>query len=379
MKTEKNLYPYILDEKNVLQAIKDVVKNKKKNKSVRRVAENPQKVVKHFYEWLFSDRKPFMHRARVINDGYTAKKRIVIKPYLRTEQVLQHLVVGALKEMFCRGMYFLSCGSVPNRGTHYGKKYIEKYIKSHPENTKYALQLDIRHFYESIDTNLLKERFATYIKDEQFLELVYFVIDSNGAILDGKEISSGLPIGFYTSQWFANWFLQPLDHYIKEELKAEFYVRYMDDMLIFSSSKSKLHEMKVKIEAYLKDLHLQLKANHQVYLFDYIDEKGKRKGRCADFMGFKFYRDKTTIRSKIFIRARRKAKQIRKTGRCTWRDTSQIMSYMGWFSHTDSHKAFEKYIAPNINLNSLKSIARKHSLKLQAQKKDTTKSKGNKQ
>lgn len=378
MKTEKNLYPYILDENNVRKAIKDVVKNKKKNKSVRRLSENTDKAIKHFYEWLFSDRTPFVHRARVINDGYTAKKRIVIKPYLRTGQILQHLVVDALKPMFYRGMYFLSCGSVPDRGTHYGKKYIEKYLKTHPENTKYVLQLDIKHFYENIDTDLLKQRFATYIKDKDFLELVNFVIDSNGAVLDGKNISSGLPIGFYTSQWFANWFLQPLDHYIKEELKADFYVRYMDDMLIFSSSKSKLHDIKEKIEAYLNKLHLQLKANHQVYLFDCIDENGKRRGRCADFMGFKFYRDKTTIRSKIFIRARRKAKNIRKTGRCTWRDTSQIMSYMGWFSHTDSFKAFEKYIAPNINLKSLKSIARKHSLKLQAQKKDTTKDKGNK-
>ena len=53
---------------------------------------------------------------------------------------------------------------------------------------------------------------------------------------DGNIVKTGLPIGFYTSQWFANWFLQPFDHYVKEELKAKCYVRYMDDIVILGAN-----------------------------------------------------------------------------------------------------------------------------------------------
>lgn len=368
MYTYKNLYPFILDEKNTLQAIKDVVAKKdKNNRVVKFMIEHPEITVRYFYTWLFSqNRKPFIHKARMINDGYKAKKRMVMKPFLRTEQILQHLIVMALKDMFYKGMYDLSCGSIPDRGPLFAKRHVEKFIREHPKDIKYVLQADIYHFYESIDIDLLKERFAKHIKDDDFLELVYFVLDSNGGILDGELIKSGLPIGFYSSQWFANWFLQPFDHYVKEQLGAKFYVRYMDDILIFDSNKKKLHKIRIKIEEYLKTLNLELKGNYQVFRFDYL-KNGKHTGRLADFMGFKFYRDRTTIRSKIFLRARRKAKRSRQSGKCTWRDASQIMSYFGYFKHTNTYNAFQKYLAPNINLKSLKAVARKHSKEISKQ------------
>ena len=43
----------------------------------------------------------------------------------------------------------------------------------------------------------------------------------------------GIPLGFYTSQWLSNWYLQGLDHFIKEQLCAVHYMRYMDDMVVF--------------------------------------------------------------------------------------------------------------------------------------------------
>ena len=126
----------------------------------------------------------------------------------------------------------------------------------------------------------MKQRFRKTITDLKFLELVDFVLDSNVGILpDGTVLNKGLPIGYYTSQWFANWFLQPLDHYIKEELRAVCYVRYMDDMVIFGSSKRELHKMFIKIREYLTTLDLEIKDNWQVFLFDYVDKNGVRRGR----------------------------------------------------------------------------------------------------
>ncbi|MCB5607984.1 RNA-directed DNA polymerase, partial [[Ruminococcus] gnavus] len=78
------------------------------------------------------------------------------------------------------------------------------------------------------------------------------------------------PLGYFTSQWFGNFYLKALDHYIKEELRAEHYMRYMDDMVILGKSKKKLHKIHAAIETYLNDnLDLEIKGDWQVFRFEY--------------------------------------------------------------------------------------------------------------
>lgn len=74
-----------------------------------------------------------------------------------------------------------------------------------------------------------------------------WLIDS---IIDSSK--EGLPIGNYTSQWFANFYLEDLDHYIKETLKVKYYIRYMDDMVLFSNNKKELKKVKLAIDDFLK-------------------------------------------------------------------------------------------------------------------------------
>ena len=114
--------------------------------------------------------------------------------------------------------------------------------------------------------------------------------------------------------------------------------------------------MKDEIDRYLSDnLDLEIKSNWQIFRFDYIDKRdGKRKGRFLDFMGFRFYRDKTTLRRSIMLKATRKAKQISKKERPTWFDASQMISYLGWFSSADAYRCYETYIQGFINVKALK-------------------------
>ena len=74
--------------------------------------------------------------------------------------------------------------------------------------------------------------------------------------------------GNYTSQWFANFYLQNLDHYIKEQLKAPYYVRYMDGMRILNRNKKELKKIKIAIEEFLEKEHLKLKENWQLFKVD---------------------------------------------------------------------------------------------------------------
>jgi hypothetical protein len=378
MKSYKNLLKQAITDECMDEAFRVAIKRKRKRPEVVKIIKNYDECKKKLREYILSgEYLPFVHNAREINDGFKLKKRKIIQPFFTTtkpEQWIQHIVVQVLKPMFMKGMYEFSCGSVPNRGVHYGKKYIEKYIAENPKKIKYALKADIHHFYENVNTNVIKEKLKKYIKDEQFLKLVYFILDSNAGVLPNGEVyRPGLPIGFYTSQWFANWFLQPLDHFIKEELKAEFYVRYMDDIVIFSSNKRKLHKMRAEIEKFLNKTDLKLKGNHQVFLFDYIDKNGKHHGRFIDFMGFKFYRDRTTIRKSVFIRACRLAVRLKKKLQITWYDACRMLSYMGWFLPTNTYQAYKKYIDSKISRKGLKKIVSMHDYKLAKQYKEESK------
>lgn len=364
MKTWKNLIQIAVSDECMEESLKTASERKTDRPEVQAVFEHKDKLKEILREKILKGLlKPLIHKAHIINDGFKQKIRIIIQPFFTPkapEQWIQHIVVNTLKPLFMCGMYEFSCGSVPGRGVHYGKKYLEKYIRNNPD-VKYVLKLDIRHFYESVDINLLKERFEKYIKDDLMLKLIFFVLDSNAGILpDGTVIQKGLPIGFYTSQWFANWFLQPFDHYVKEVLRADFYMRYMDDIVILGKNKRDLHRKFKAIKKYLSGLHLEIKDNWQVFLFDYIDKDGKRRGRPIDFMGFKFYRDKTTIRKSIFLRACRLARRLNKKMKITWHDACQLLSYMGWFYPTDTFGAYQKHIKPFVSVQKCKRIMSNH-------------------
>ena len=241
-------------------------------------------------------------------------------------------------------MYQYSCGSIPKRGAHYGQKRIKKWLSSDIKNTKYVFKMDIKHFYESVDKEVLKAMLKRKIKDWQALKLIYTVID-------GCE--KGLPLGNYTSQWFANFMLTELDHYIKEQLHAKYYMRYMDDIVIFGGNKKELHKMHRAIEQFLRDkLHLRIKENWQVFRLEY-----KGRGRPLDFMGWQFYREKTILRKSIYVRIMRKARRVGK--HTTIKGAQGMISYMGYIQHTDTYGSYRENIRPYVNIGKLKKFVAK--------------------
>lgn len=140
-------------------------------------------------------------------------------------------------------MYEFSCGSVPCRGVHYGKRFIKQWVMQDRKNTKYYLKMDVRKFYPSVKPDRVMEKLRRVFKDYRLLNLI-------GLILSKAD---GLPIGMLLSQVFANFFMTDVDHYIKQELKAVHYVRYMDDMVVFGRNKKELHKMRVAIAAKLAE------------------------------------------------------------------------------------------------------------------------------
>lgn len=343
MKTYKYLWEKLISDENIKLAIRNSSKGKRKRNDVKKIYENQDKyvpVIRKYIENFKNDN----HNPVTIYDGTSRKKRTIIVPSYR-EQIVHHAVVQVLLPMFWKGMYEHSYGSVPKRGTHKGKKTIEKWIRHDKKNVKYCLKMDIRKYFDSIDHKILKKMFERKIRDKKFLNLLFAIIDAT---------KKGIPLGFYLSQWIANWFLQGLDHYIKEELRAKYYIRYMDDMIVFGSNKRNLHEIRRKIDEYMKhNLKLDMKQNWQVFRFDYI-KNGNHYGRDLDFMGFRFFRDKVILRKSIMLKITRKVTKINKKTKETLYDVRQAMSYFGYIKCTDTYNMYLKKIKPLIDFNKLK-------------------------
>ncbi len=344
MKTEKNIYIKIIDKNNICKAILNASKGKKNRSNVKKILDNIYFYVDVIYEQLKSKTYiPNKYEEKIIQDGVRKKERIIYKPRFFPDQIIHWALMQQIEDIIKRGMYEYCCGSVKNRGILYGVKYLKKILVRDRKNTKYCLKLDIKKFYPSINQSILKRKFRKIIKDRDTLDLIDLIVDS---------AEQGVPIGNYTSQWFANFYLQDLDHYIKEQLKVPYYIRYMDDMVLFHRNKKELHKIKNKIEEFLKQEDLKLKENWQLFKMD---------SRPLDFLGYRFYRGYTTLRKSNFLRIKRRYKKIYKKGKLTYKDASASLSYYGWLKHCDSYNFNQKYVKPYIDLNKCKGVIKNAS------------------
>lgn len=250
-----------------------------------------------------------------------------------------------------RSMYEYSCGSIPERGNILGKNYIERVIRNDINNTQYIAKLDIKKFFKNINHDILKTKLSRIIKDDRFLNILFIIIDN---------YEEGLPLGFYTSQWLANFYLQDLDHFIKNILGTKYYIRYMDDMVLFGQTSKECHFYIDCIINYCDtNLNLKIKENWQVFKF--ADTK-KDNARCLDFMGYKFYREYTIIRKNILLKTTRKVNKIIKKNKYTYYDAIQLLSFYGWIKHSDTYNALYKtyFLDNKIYIKDLKHKVSEH-------------------
>jgi len=158
------------------------------------------------------------------------KERIISASPVR-DRVVQHALMNFYEPIFDRHLIFDSYACRNGKGTHKAVLRAFHFAKS----SKCFLKMDVRKYFDSIDHNILKILLTKIIKDGSVLQIFNTIIDSN------KNISNkGIPIGNLTSQYFANYYLSAFDHFFKEQLHVKKYIRYMDDMLIFSNNKNEI-------------------------------------------------------------------------------------------------------------------------------------------
>ena len=337
-----HLYEKMCERENIKQAILCAAQNKHKRKEVKYVLGHIDEFAGKIQCMLKNQSyKPSKYRIRTIYDSRSKKYRQICSLPFYPDQIVFWCVINTIKPVIMRGMYEWCCGSVPGRGIKLGYRAVKRWLDCDWKNTKYCLKLDIHHFYQSVPHDKLMAAFHHKIKDAKMLQLIKTVIDSS---------PEGLPIGNYTSQWFANFYLEPLDHYIKQDLHIKRYVRYVDDMVLFSHSKKQLHKALKAITEYLKGMGLTLKGNYQIF---------PTKSRAVDFLGFQFRRGYVKLRKSDFLRLYRQYRKIRKClkhmKQIQFKTAAGFISRLGQLKHCNSYW-FRQRISKNINIIVLKRV-----------------------
>lgn len=331
MKTYKNIYKNLLSLDYIKSVIILASKGKKKRKQVQKVLENLDYYANCILEML-QNKSFYMlpsHNKTIIEKG---KERVLtISPFF-PNRILDYLMTVTLKPIIKKSMYEYCVGNVDKRGVMYGKKLTEKNFRKY----KYFIKLDIHHFYPSVKPELIMEKIESKIKDKDFIDLCRVVVNS----------SEDLPIGSYYSQWVSNWLLEELDHKIKEEWQTEFYIRYVDDMVLMGNNKRKLKRNMYYISKWLVERKLSLKRLENVQICN---------DKPLDFLGFRYYKDKTTLRLRNFKGINKKMHKIKK--HCCASQARSLISRIGWLRQTElGYLYYGKYIKPTIKMGRLKRL-----------------------
>lgn len=256
MKRKGNLYKNLYNFKNIKSTFNEVCKNTRNKKKVVKFKEYKSVYISRIYNILKEKRyKPGKYNVFTI---YEPKKRRIVSQNMQ-DKVINHLVARyILYPALLPSLLDVNVASRKGLGTSEGIKLVKKFhrICKVKYKTYYILKCDISKFFASINHDILKEKLKRKIKDKDALKIVFDIIDME---------EQGLSIGAMTSQVLAIFYLNDMDHFIKETLKIKYFLRYQDDFLLFHSSKQYLKYCLKEIEKFLEKEDLKLNKKTRIY------------------------------------------------------------------------------------------------------------------
>lgn len=333
MKRYGHIFEKICSMKNLQLAHKHARKDKTYYREVKMVDEDPDRYLGAIQDMLL--KKEYVvskYQVSIIND--TGKERELMKLPYYPDRIIQWAIMLQVEPIFRKTFCGHTCASLKHRGGKRAMQYVDKFFKDR-RGSMYCLKIDVRKFYPSINHEILKTMLRKKFKDPHLLELLDQIIDS----YPGER---GVPIGSYLSQFLANFYLAYFDHWLKETMRVDKVVRYMDDCVICHESKEYLHNLRKEIDHYLREeLDLDLKSNWQVF---------PTNVRGIDFVGYRHFFDYRLLRKSTCKRFKKKMLRIRKkvdAGQMiNYSEWCSANSYKGWLRWCDSFRLRKKYLDP---------------------------------
>lgn len=294
------LYSIIMHDRlltDIFTAYYDARRNKRNTANALAFEMNFESNLFELYEDIIS--RKYTIRQSICFINFKPVQREIFAADFR-DRVVHHLIYNYIYKIFDGTFINDNYSCRKGKGTHYGIKRIDHFIRSCSENYKkdcYILKLDIRGYFMAMNRLLLFEKVKNVLNQKRnkletsfdllvyLIEKVIFNDPTINCIIKGMKAdwqglpkskslfyanqNCGLPIGNLTSQLFGNVYMNEFDHFVKKELGIKYYGRYVDDFILVHPDKEYLKWMIEKIKIYLlEDLQLELHPN-KIYLQHY--------------------------------------------------------------------------------------------------------------
>ena len=260
------------------------------------------------------------------------KPRMISAAPLR-DRVVHHALVNVIEPVFERIFIHHSYACRKGKGTH---RALRRFI-AWGRSSRFVLKMDIRKFFPSIDHDIMKHTLRRTLKDPDVLWLCDLIIDRSNEqerVLDrfpGDDLLTpvmrrkGLPIGNLTSQFFANVYLDGLDHFVKDRLGVKKYLRYVDDFCCFHDDKPYLSSLRAAVSEYLAGIRLRLNEGKS---------RVRRLKEGIEFLGFVVLPDRVRLNQRATRRQRLRIRRLQReyaAGVKSWEEVGRSLA--AWNAH----------------------------------------------
>jgi retron-type reverse transcriptase len=237
------------------------------------------------------------------------KRRLISAAPFR-DRVVHHALCNVIEPIFERSFIADSYANRIGKGTHRALNRCQQFARRYT----FVLQGDLCQFFPSLDHAILRSILTSKIQDAEVLWLIDQILASGEGVLSesyemvnfpGDDLFAinrprGLPIGNLTSQFWANVYLNPFDHFVKRDLRCKAYLRYVDDFLLFANDKLTLWNWKKAIKFRLAEL--------RVTMHDHAHPRPANEGIA--FLGFIIYPQRRRLKRRKGIYFQRKHRSM---------------------------------------------------------------------
>lgn len=283
--TIRNVYDNAVSFEKLLKSHKKARRGKREKKEIILFELNLEKELK------LGRYKPGAYKSFKV---YEPKERNIMAATYRDKVVHQWYVENFIEPYIVPQFIETTYAGIKGRGMHKASKDVQKAMKiaKNKWSEYYILKMDVAKYFQNIDKRILWNIIKRKIKDRKLLWLTKVILMS-------KEGMTGLPLGNYTSQMFANIYLNKLDQYAKHVLKCKNYFRYMDDIVIICENKT-IAQNNLKMLSEFAKTNLKLTFNSKTKIFKNI--------QGVNFCGYKISENRLKIRNQSKYRMKRKLK-----------------------------------------------------------------------
>ena len=305
------------------------------------------------------------------------RKFILRDPKTRTisvsyfgDRIIHHALINMLEQIFEPIFIHDSYASRKGKGTlkaierfDYFKRKVSKNgmliknARNKNEVKGYVLKADIKKYFESVDIEILIKIIETKVKDKDIIWLIRKILNNyekkkvggaNHGFADlSLQVQKGMPLGNWTSQFFANVYLNELDQFVKNILKVKYYIRYVDDFVIMDENKEKLEFYERQIDEFLRE-HLKLTLHPD-------KTKILPLSNGVTFLGFRiYYNYKLPIRKnirKINQRLNELELECENDSDYYMKIIKTIRGWNGYACHANSHNLMQKMMIKYVQNN----------------------------